>query len=80
MEVEAQIGAAVAVAQRHLGQGLVGACLYGSATDGGLRRFSAFAPGGGGRAPRRGAAAVAGLIARIFGFFRPARRGAGAGR
>ena len=79
MEVEAQIGAAVAVAQRHLGQGLVGACLYGSATDGGLRRFSAFAPGGG-RARPRGAAAVAGLIARIFGFFRPARRGAGAGR
>ncbi|HET9068731.1 MAG TPA: aminoglycoside adenylyltransferase family protein [Amaricoccus sp.] len=37
--METQIGGALAVARQHL-SGLVAACLYGSATEGGLRRFS----------------------------------------
>ncbi len=37
---EAQIEAALAVARRELGDQLVAACLYGSATQGGLRRWS----------------------------------------
>ncbi len=40
MEVEAQIAQAVAVAQRCLGEALVAVWLYGSATGGGLRRWS----------------------------------------
>ncbi len=40
MDPEAQIEAAVAVARRHLGGALRAAILYGSATEGGLRRWS----------------------------------------
>ena len=40
MTPEDQIGQALAVASRHLGDRLVAACLYGSATAGGLRRWS----------------------------------------
>lgn len=40
MEPEAQIAAALSVARRHLGDTLHAACLYGSATEGGLQRWS----------------------------------------
>ena len=40
MEAEAQLAAALDVARRHLGDTLRAACLYGSATEGGLGRWS----------------------------------------
>ena len=40
MDTERQIEAAMAVARRHLGDTLAAAWLYGSATQGGLRRWS----------------------------------------
>ena len=40
MQTETQIAQALEVANRHLGDALVAACLYGSVTHGGLRRWS----------------------------------------
>jgi streptomycin 3"-adenylyltransferase len=39
-QFDGQLDAALALARRGLGEGLVAACLYGSATHGGLRRWS----------------------------------------
>jgi predicted nucleotidyltransferase len=39
-EQDAQLDAALAIARRALGDELVAACLYGSATHGGLQRWS----------------------------------------
>ena len=40
MQADVQIAQTIGVAHRHLGEGLVAVWLYGSATSGGLRRWS----------------------------------------